>query len=84
MKKIKIIFLGVFFLVMLAINLSIIDSKTNGSISLSSLKQAQADIECVTIMCNTGGHGQCYDQRAGYFWATWDCVFTGYQSDYCF
>lgn len=84
MKKAKIIFLSVFLLVILAINLSI-DSKTNGSISLSSLKQAQAfDIETVTITCNTGGHGACYDQVAGYFWATWDCVFTGYQNDWCF
>jgi hypothetical protein len=91
MKKVRTIILSVFVLGILAINVSIVGSRTNGSPSLSSLKTAHAyDLEEIIILCDTGGQGLCYNEVPGQLVMcgettafTIDCAYTGHTTDSC-
>jgi hypothetical protein len=91
MKNLRTIFLSIFVIGVLAINVSIVGSRSNGAVSLSSLKSALADpIEEIEIICSAGPSGRCYKQisqslemcgeRNG--WRI-ECEYSGCTLDYC-
>jgi len=85
----KIFFATVCFVVSINIFISTFNLTKDqvGSITLSSLSEANAaEIEEVTITCNTNG-GRCYALTYGWCPALQDyatyCSYTGYQNDSC-
>lgn len=70
MNKIKNLIVGVFVIGILVVNVSLISKNTQTNKSSFTLKNitsfAQADpVEEVTVTCDSGGSGICYDGENG-------------------
>ena len=70
MKKIKVF---VFLVIaLLCLNVIVLSTKSAKAYKLPE----------VTIFCNTGGSGVCYN-KVWKMWYDWECVATGVTTDYC-
>ena len=82
-----------FVLGILTINLSIVGTRTNGSLSLNTLKLMQAsaeELDPVEITCNANPPGQCWIEDChwvptplGGWFMTYCPEFTGRMDDHC-